>query len=257
MLSRLPTRLWQDRRGFTLIETLVAMVTGLIVSGALFAILEVSLHQSTRLSDVAQSTQLGRTAMNRVVDAMHSGCIYESFAPVQVGSTKTKLILVSGYSEETEVPTKATNATGIHKDEFELNTTNNRLIDKSYLSASEESAGKYKWEPVKEVRLGENVKQIPVTGKESEKEPVFKYYEYATSATTSATVASNTLSEIKEVKELSAEQAKKVAAVEVRFKMLPTDNNEALGRSVNLNSLVTFAFSAPDSEATIKGGPCE
>jgi hypothetical protein len=233
------------------------MVTGLIVSGALFAILEVSLHQSSRLSDVAQATQLGRTAMNRVVDAMHSGCIAEKFAPVQAGSSPTKLILVSGYSEETEVPTKATTATGVHKDEFEF--ANKRLVDKTALSSAEVSAGSYTWEAAKEFRLSENVKKTKVGKVE---EPIFTYWAYATAASTSTSAASSTLTKIEkfegEKETLTAAQAKKVASVEVKFNQLPTDNEEKQsGRSVDLNSQVTFSFSAPDSEATIVAGPCE
>jgi Tfp pilus assembly protein PilW len=249
MLTRLLTRM-RDRRGFTLVETLVAMVTGIIVTGALFAILEVSLHQSSRLSDVAQSTQLGRTAMNRVIDAMHSACISEGFAPVQEKSTPSKLILVSGYSEATEVPTKATNATGVHKDEFEWNSTTKQLIDNSYLSTSEASAGKYNYEPVQKIPLAENVSQ-------TNGEPIFRYFEYATTPATSTTAASSTLKEITPVTELSATQASKVASVAVAFNEAPPDKQTKLGRTVNLNSQVTFAFAAPNSEAKIEAAPCE
>jgi Tfp pilus assembly protein PilW len=244
----------RDRRGFTLIETLVAMVTGIIVTGALFAILEVSLHQSSRLSDVAQSTQLGRGAMNRVLDAMHSACISEGFTPVQEKSTPTKLILVSGYSEAAEVPTKATSATGVHKDEFEWNSGTKQLIDNSYLSTSEASVGKYNYEPVKKIVLAENVSATPGS---LEPPTIFKYFEYAATPATATTAASSTLKEIEGTTELSATQAAKVASVAVAFNEAPPDKNTKLGRTVNLNSQVTFAFAAPNAESKIEAAPCE
>ena len=54
-LTARSARLRRDERGFTLIEVMVAMVVGLIVIGALFAILEVSLKQNARITDRVQS----------------------------------------------------------------------------------------------------------------------------------------------------------------------------------------------------------
>src|SRR6202012_32837 len=89
----------RDRSGFTLIETLVAMVTGVVVTGALFAILEVSAKQSSHLSNTAAATTAGRATMNRLVNALHSACIEEGFAPVKKESTPSKLVFVSGYDQ--------------------------------------------------------------------------------------------------------------------------------------------------------------
>ena len=79
----------------------MAMVVGIVVTGALFAILEVSLHQTSRITDRVQATQLGRTAMTKMVDELHSGCLAREFAPVQAGSGPKELRFATGFSEKT------------------------------------------------------------------------------------------------------------------------------------------------------------
>lgn len=248
----------RSERGFTLIETLMAMITGVIVTGALFAILEFSMHESTRISDVAQATQLGRTAMTRVIDEMHSACISSGFKPVQKESSATKLILVNGYSEGTEVPsTGSTTSTGVRKDEVLWSESAHTLTDKVYLSTSEASAGVYNYAAAKSVLIGEHITQ---TVEKSKAQPIFTYYEYAKEANTNTSQESNTLTKItpeKSGEELGTAQAEKTGSVMVRFNIAPTNNNLTLGRSVDLTSQVTFAFSAPDSETPIVNGPCE
>ncbi len=257
---RLPLR---DQRGFTLVETLVAMVTGIIVTGALFAILEFSMHQSGRLTEVAQATQLGRTAMNRIVDELHSGCLSVKFAPVREGSGENKLILIDGYGENAEVPatavkTETKGIEGVRRDEIEFNEAKGTLTDAGTLGSGLEANGEYAFAGTKTtVQLGEKVAKA-----EAEKKavPVFRYYKYNTAAATSTEAASTTLKqiELKSGETLKA-NAKEVAAVDVSFNIAPNDTNtsQKTGRSVDLNDQSTFAFSAPNSESTIVAGPCE
>jgi prepilin-type N-terminal cleavage/methylation domain-containing protein len=260
----------RSERGFTLIEVLVAMVTGVIVTGALFAILEVSMRQSTRVSDVAQATQLGRTAMNHIVDELHSACISEKFAPVQESSgekstSEPKLVFIDGYSEGAEVSAVATNTTGVRKDEIIWNKAAETLTDKTYLATSEPKAGEYNWASPKTVRLAEHITQT-VSPTTKLPIPIFQYYEYGESTKSSTTEGLSTLEPLKNSKkevvpkggeEIGSALAKEVASVLITFNAAPIDNATSLGRAVELNSQSTFTFSAPNSENPLKTVPCE
>jgi hypothetical protein len=60
--------------GTTLMEMLVTMLAGIIVLGALLATLEFSLRQEAQISDRVQSNRIGRLAMTKMVDELHSAC---------------------------------------------------------------------------------------------------------------------------------------------------------------------------------------
>jgi type II secretory pathway pseudopilin PulG len=248
----------RSERGFTLIETLVAMVTGLVVTGALFAILEFSMKEDTRITNVSQATQLGRGAMTHIVDELHSSCISSGFNPVLAESSETKLIFVNGYSEKAEVPSVATATTGVRRDEIEWTGEKGNLTDTTSLSAGE-FGGNYTWGTPSTVKIGELISK----GEENKvKQPIFRYYEYAEHTTT----GSGEVNSLKEISlgggKISASEAEKVAAVNITFRTAPTTlaskaPEELAHESADLSSLVTLAFSAPNSESTIKAGPCE
>ncbi len=262
----------RDERGFTLVETLVAMVTGVIITGALFAILDISVKQSSRLSETAQATQLGRATMTRIQDMLHSACLSPKFTPVEEGSSESKLVFLNSYGEKAEVPTAWTTrevteggvtrkySEGVRKDEIEWSEKASTLTDTYATATAETSAGKYSFGAGKAVKIGENLTKIAAT-------PIFTYYEYATTASSGTTSAASTL----QVKKppTSAEggfkeaEANKIAAVAVSFNVAPNDTQATVAkrtkeaRTADLTSSTTFAFSAPNSEATITAGPCE
>jgi type II secretory pathway pseudopilin PulG len=249
--------------GFTLVETLIAMVTGLVVSGALFAILEVSLHQSARLSDVAQATQLGRTAMTHVVDELHSACLSSGFTPIQEKSNENKLIFVDAYSKEAEIPSAREDAIVWEKEGGKESGT---LTDYTYPSIGG-SWPKFSFSstatPASGVRIGEHIfkAELEANGKK-ETPPIFRYYAYTTKPSTSPTAPSSTLNEetlkgAKEANGLSSTEAATVASVAVSFKAAPSDGRTELGRGASLTNQMTFAFEAPSSESPIEAAPCE
>jgi hypothetical protein len=72
--------------GTTLMELLVAMVCSIIVVGALLAILEFSLGQESSIADAVQASQIGRTAMARIVEDLHNGCAGNGATAIQLPS---------------------------------------------------------------------------------------------------------------------------------------------------------------------------
>jgi type II secretory pathway pseudopilin PulG len=254
-LPRRVPRRGRDQRGFTIMETLVAMLTGIIVTGALFAILEVSLHQSTRLSDVAQATQLGRTAMTHIVDELHSACIAssEKYAPVQKESSATKLVFSTAYSEAAEI-------TSARKDEIVWSEAKGTLTDNVYKSSGGSwPSFTFPSTPTSTVRIGEHISKAPIEI-EGEKAPIFKYYKYATKPATSPSAPSMTLTSFPVPASpgyFSSTEAAEVSSVAISFKAAPNDAKTELGQGATMTSQVTFAFEAPSSEAPIVATPCE
>ncbi len=256
-----------DEHGFTFIEALVAMITGVIVTGALFAILEVSMHQSSRLSEAAQATQLGRTAMTHMVDELHSACLSSNFTPVLEKSTGTKLIFVTGYSEKTEFSGAAKSAEGARKDEIvwkEKEKGYGTLTDFTYLATSgtpgSGATDGFAFASPTSVQIAEKVLPIEAEVGAKKEKVVFRYFEYAKESAAGSTEASTTLSKTPmagAVAGLTEKEADKVASVQLAFKSLPTTGTGTLGRAVEFNNQVIFAFSAPSSEATIEAFPCE
>jgi Tfp pilus assembly protein PilV len=245
-----------DEGGFTLMELLVAMVAGVAVTGALFGVLEVSLHQTARLTDRVQATQLGRVAMTRVVDALHSTCISPEFRPVLAKSNETELWFVNAYSNQAVIPMSEVSE---HKIAWskEAGKETGMLTDYSF-PATGGSWPKYTFagteSPVGGTRIATNIAPVEESGKKI----IFQYYKYNTSSTSStltplSTIEMTTPLEIKN----SAPVAESVASVLIRFTAFPTNGNTALNRGVEMRNQVTLAMSAPSSETPVEASPCE
>lgn len=241
-----------DESGISLVELLVAMISALVVMGAIAGLLIVSQHQTAILSDVGQATQYGRTAMTRIVDELHSSCIAKEFAPVQKESTSSKLILVDAYSKEAEI--KSGERT--REDIITFNSEKRTLTDETIPSSGGEwPTFTFGGTPSTAI-IGSNISE---TKQGARSVPVFTYYEYKKAPEPDGgTEASTTLKEVASVPALgfSETEAKAIAGVGITFTAAPASGRETVGRSVNLNTLATLAFSAPNTEAEVKDGPC-
>jgi Tfp pilus assembly protein PilW len=250
----------RSQLGFTFVETIVALLMGVIVIGATLAILTISLHQNTMLTDRVQADETSRTTMTKLVDALHSACLSPGFTPVQAESTATKLIFVNAYSSIAAIPSASESAgegAYRHVVEFVAGANNNgKFVDKAYPSTSVASwpAITFSGTASKTTVIGEHVFLPPSSA-------FFQYYKYAEKASLASENAPvGTLVPVlakPTTEELSKVGAAQTAAVLVSFNTRPKNNDIRASRSVNTSSQVTFAFSAPNSETPIVDAPCE
>jgi Tfp pilus assembly protein PilV len=92
MTSRL-----RSEEGFTLVEVLVVMVSGIVVLGALFTILDVTLHQTTATYSKIDASQQARNAVEQIENELHSACYTTGVTPIQTGSSGNSVTFVSTY----------------------------------------------------------------------------------------------------------------------------------------------------------------
>jgi Tfp pilus assembly protein PilW len=240
-----------DERGATLIELLVSILTGLIVIGALFAILEVSLNQTGRLTDRVQANQVGRITMTRMIDELHSTCISPEFRPIQAESNKNELRFINAYSKEALIPTSE-----VTEHRILWNAAAGTLTDITYL-ATGGSWPKYTFSTTasQKVLISNHIAE---TEEKGTKLPVFQYFTFATTSEDSGLTPLSTIETKKPLKEtLSETEAEQAASVLIRFTALPSDGSTALSRGIEMHDQVTLAMSAPSSETPIEASPCE
>jgi hypothetical protein len=243
-----------DDSGFTLIEVLVAMISATVLAGAVFAMLSFSTNETAALDDKVSSDQLGRIAMTRIVDELHSGCIAPAFTPVLEKSTPTQLRFENAYSEEPEIKTAERHIIIWNKAKKTLVEENFAATGgtwPTFLFSNYEKA-----EPTTKVTIANNVNENPGA------QPIFRYLTYSKETNESATTGVSTLEPLKlssteESLGMSSTLAPTVAAVEINFNVAPSDGITTLNRSFDLNNLVTFAFSVPNAETPIHDAPCE
>jgi type II secretory pathway pseudopilin PulG len=267
-----------DERGFTLIELLVSMITAVVVSGALLSILNISLGQTTLISDKVQANQLGRTAMTRIVDELHSSCLSPGFTPIKVNSSATELRFVNAYSKEAVIPNaKEAKITGTGAFEHQIvwSSSAKTLTDYIYKSTSGEgsevkfpeiTSNHSNATPITGVLLASNVTQTPVTNSkgeavknakgEPEMVPIFQYYKYAEESSGSSSTPEGTLEPL-EAPLSTTEKAEEAASVLISFRVAPVDGKSEHDQYIDLSNQATLAFSAPNAETPVKDSPCE
>jgi hypothetical protein len=83
-----------DERGTTLVELLVALMTGLVIISALMMVITSTLHGTSRVAARVDATQRARIVLVRLMEQLHSACVAPEVAPIEEASTGTSLEFV-------------------------------------------------------------------------------------------------------------------------------------------------------------------
>ncbi len=256
-----------DEGGYSLIELLVAMISGIVVMLALVAVLVFSTRQETHLTNLAQATQLGRLAMTKIVDELHSACLAPGFAPIQEESGANELRFVNSYSEEAVI-----SKTKVNEHRIVWNEKAETLTDFTYPASKEETWPNFKYSetatPTNGVLIASHVTPMEAEGK---KLPIFQYYSYNLESNESASTGLNSLNTkpilSTSTEKLTEETAATAASVLVSFNTgssaTTTSLSNTLGKTLakdvgdGQQSQVTLSFSVPVSEGESVDTPCQ
>lgn len=236
---RTPSRPIAAQHGFTLVEMLVAMFSGMIVILATLSILDISISQSSRITERVDADQRGRLAMEKILLELHSSCIADPFTPVQENSSNTAIGFISQMGAQSSFTT-------VTKHKIELNTATGTLTDASYVSSKLEGVNMTFPEMATKTETlltGVSQSKEKVGGVETIV-PVFKYYKYE----------GGNLSTTPEEVPLSKPNAEATAEVTVSFTTAPSSTRTQADRTVDLTNSAVLRYDPASASGT--NTPC-
>jgi type II secretory pathway component PulJ len=223
-----------NESGFTLVEVVVAVFAGIIIVAAAFSIVDVSLHQSSRIADRASADQRARLAMENIVLDLHTSCVAPKVTPVEPKSEANKLLIISQTGAESSFAKVELHEIALVE---EKEKGKYKLIEATYPSTKAKPAPEWEFSKVAtetqtlvtkaSQSFRENAK------KEKEAIPFFQYFKYEGSK----------LSETPLKTPLGENEANETAAITVSFTTAPETGNEAGHRTVDLADTVVLRFS--------------
>lgn len=230
----------RSERGFTLIEVMVALMIGVIISGAALAIVIVSVHLGSNYTDRVDANQQGRLAMEKITQALNSSCVTPNQPPILAGSTDTSATFYSGLSDlPGGTPTQITISLASTQPAPLLMRTQTLTGSAPQWTATATAPFVFTLVPYAAQTVSSGVTL-----------PVFQYYAYTTGgaiSTTPFTVGSAGL---------TASQAAATAEVTISYQALPSDSLSTNGRSVSFSDSVVFRLTPPSSATNAPNLPC-
>lgn len=237
-----------------MIELLIAMAAATVVIAALATILEVSYNQETRTADHTRANQIGRTAMNEIIDELNSSCT--GIAPIQAGETvselelkptnATNLWLISVYGEPKSGNAVLENAseqdiqwskTGTSNTNEELGT----LTDYEFANSSGKEPSKWTF-AINKANMKKRILATNVIPLQVNKQPtIFQYYHYSNGTFVEETPTSTATAE-------------KVAKVSIGYTQAAEDADTRQGHTMSLADAVNLRLDPSESTSE---GPCE
>lgn len=263
MRRRLTSTL-RAEHGTSLLELLVAMASATIIMIAMVALLQFTTTQASRIGERVQSDRLGRLAMTRVIEELHSSCTGFGAQAIQGPSTTpkapletsgpTNLWYVSAYGSSTSgsAVEKTVYLHDINWVEEAKKNGQGTLTDYSFESVAGSGPGTTtgNWEfPALETTkakrrvLATKVTPVTISGTKT----VFQYY----------TLSSSTGSFTQLTEKIPAEAAaSKIAKVAISFTQAPEGGETKLGRAVAFNDAVVLRLNPTETGAGAKDETC-
>jgi type II secretory pathway pseudopilin PulG len=232
---------FREQGGFTLVELLVSIGSGMVLMLALFSVLDISTTQSARSIDRVESSQRGRTAIEELIQQLHSSCVSATVAPVLATSDGTTLKFVSQMGSAA-VLTPNQHVVTVQADGVK---PYNDLVDKVYPSTGGTAPNwTFATTPTVTKTLAENVSQASVGGTT---QPYFQYFSYSNGniSTTPLTVP------------LSATDAASAVQVTINLAVGPTDGSTDARRTTNLTYAVVLRYIPAIGSTSVANLPCQ
>jgi prepilin-type N-terminal cleavage/methylation domain-containing protein len=240
---------WREQRGYTLIELLVAMAIGLVVSLGAFTFLEFASGDVSRVTERVHVTQIGRVALEKIMLELHSVCVTPEVNPILQESNGSIIKFVSETGKGATFPTVK---------EHEIiytagsGTTEGTLIEKTYASIGEAVKGNYTFSTtvLSTTRLLKGVRQT------TESTPIFRYYRYYHKAD-----ATPVYGEVDPtpITPLTKEEAEELTKVTVSFTLAPEGKESSTfknDRPVAFEDSALFRLSPPSTASEHINAPC-
>jgi prepilin-type N-terminal cleavage/methylation domain-containing protein len=252
-MSPLSSRLalLEDERGYTLIELVVAMALGMVLMVAVFTFLQFTTNDVSRITQRAEVDQTGRTALEKIMLALHSACVAPTVAPIRSGSGPNTIRFVSETSplNTNKEPVSALTTVKLHEITYTpaSGKVQGTLVEKSWPSSG--LVGSYTFnekETPTERKLLTGVKRSGA----GESTPIFQYYRYYRTGDKEPQLGTINPTATTVLKE--EEEAKTITKVTVSFTLSPEGHEyTAFGndRPVALEDSAIFRL-APSSEAS-------
>lgn len=252
--------------GFTLVELLVVIMTGMVIVFATFELIDITMNQTSRTMDRVEATQNGRAIMEELVQELNSGCVVGNVSPVQavtatgispaVKSDSQDLVFVSGLGSGAKVvQTTTTGGSGVSLFEHVVSYSGGVLKDAAYPSTggsapTMSSAGTWTFASTPSiVHVLRNVASV-----------AFKYFSFSNPANSNSNSLDGTPAIL--TTPLSPQwpatgvtnAALSVARIDIAWQVGPSDGSTDPLRQVTMNDSVVFRLTPPTSSAS--NSPC-
>lgn len=239
--------------GFTMVELLVAMATGLVVLFAAFGLIDLATRVGAQVTDRVDATTEARSAMENLVQELNSGCVASDISPVQpstsgitpaVSTDSTHLVFVAGLGQSKTIDQGESITPVEHVVSLK---SNGSLVDTSYAYVSGQgptlqTAPGWTFGPNP---IGSHVLLTHVQAQTGL--PMFQYYSfsYPSNATAQSLVGAVPFTSTDFPLNASwpptaANSAASIAQLDIAWKVAPKDNSPDPSRAANIDDSVAF-----------------